>query len=55
MQERGLGVRSGLVYPGYIVREEIKKDKFWLEAGKRAVKLEMKLEEGRSGMLARKC
>lgn len=40
---------------GYLVREEIKKDKFQLRRGKRAVKFEMKMEEGRDGMLARKC
>lgn len=48
-----MDVRGKLVYPGYVVREEIKKDKFQLGAGKRAVKFEMKLEEGRGGMLAR--
>lgn len=50
-----MGVSGELVYPEYIIREEIKKDKCRLGAGKRAVKLEMKLEEGRGGMLARKC
>lgn len=51
MQERWIA-RSGLVYAG-IVREEIGKDKFRLWAGKR-VRFEMKLEEGRGGIVARK-
>lgn len=40
--------------PGYLVREEIGKDKFRLEAMKRAMRFQMKLEEGGGGILARK-
>lgn len=41
--------------PEYRVREEIGKDKFRTETGKRAIGMERKLEEGRGGILARKC
>lgn len=38
-----------------MMREEIGKDKFIIEAGKRTIGMERKLEEGREGILARKC
>lgn len=49
MQERWIRWTLGVDWctPGYLVREKIEKDKFRLGAGKRAVRFEMKLEEGR--------
>jgi len=57
MQERWIRWSLGVDWctPGYLMKEEIKKDKFRLGAGKRAVRFEMKMDEGRGGMLARKC
>lgn len=48
-----MDVRGELVYAGYVVRMDIKKDKFRLGARKRTVKFEMKLEKGRGRMHAR--
>lgn len=57
MQERWIRWTLGLDWctPGYMVREELGKDKFRIGVGRKAVGFEKKLEEGRGGMLARKC
>lgn len=57
MQERWIRWTLGVDWctPGYMVREEIGKEKFRIRAGRRAAGYEMKLEEGRGGSLARKC
>lgn len=57
MQERWIKWTMGIDWctPGYMMREEIGKDKFIIEAGKRTIGMERKLEEGREGILARKC
>ncbi|KMQ90641.1 hypothetical protein RF55_9577 [Lasius niger] len=57
MQERWIKWTLGMDWctPGYMVREEIGKDKFRLAAGKRAVGFEKKLEEGKGGIWAKKC
>lgn len=41
--------------PGYLVREEMQRDKLEGRAGKRAWSFEERLEEGKGSILARKC
>ncbi|XP_024883667.1 trichohyalin-like [Temnothorax curvispinosus] len=41
--------------PGYMVRDELEREKMRARASKRAWKFERKLEEGRGGEIARKC
>lgn len=50
-----MGTRGEQVYPRVYNRVRAQEDKFKLGAGKRTVKFERKLEEGRGGMLAMKC
>lgn len=57
MQERWIRWTLGVDWCtlGYMVREELGKNKFRIRAGRRAVGYEKKLEEGKGGSLARKC
>lgn len=48
-----LGVEWGT--PGYMIREEIQRDKMRGRMGRRAWSYKKKLEEGKGGILARKC
>ncbi|XP_071642133.1 uncharacterized protein [Temnothorax longispinosus] len=41
--------------PGYMVRDELEREKMGARASKRAWKFERKLEEGRGGKIAKKC
>lgn len=41
--------------PGYLVREELKREKLRRRAGKRAWEFEHRVGEGKESMLARKC
>jgi len=41
--------------PGYMIREEVKRDKLRIRAGKRAWEFEKKLDQGKGGVLARAC
>lgn len=40
---------------GYLVREELQKDKLWDKARRRAIAFEQKLNEGKGSELARRC
>jgi len=40
---------------GYMIREEIKRDKLRIKAGKRVWEFEKKLDQGNSGELMRSC
>jgi len=48
-----LGVDRGT--PGYLVREELQREKLKGRAGRRAWRFEKKLEEGKRSVLARRC
>ena len=56
-QERSIRWTMGVDWwtPGYMVREEVQRDKWGTRAGKRAWRFEGKLGEGRAGELARRC
>jgi len=41
--------------PGYLVREEIQREKLCVRAGKRAWEYERRLREGKGSEIARKC
>lgn len=41
--------------PGYLVREELQREKLRIRAGRRAWNYERRLEEGKGSKLARKC
>ena len=57
IQEKYLRWIFGLNWrtPGYMVRDELEREKMRTRASKRAWKFERKLEEGRGGGIARKC
>ncbi|KMQ84472.1 hypothetical protein RF55_17685 [Lasius niger] len=50
-----VGTRGGLGTPGYMIREELQKDKLRGRAGKRAWGFEKRLEEGRGSEIAKRC
>lgn len=56
-QERFLRWIMGVDWrtPGYMIREEMKRDKLTVRAGRRTWKFEEKLDKGRGGLLARIC
>lgn len=57
MQNRWIKWTLGVDWctPGYMIKEEIGKEKFRIGTGRRAVGFKMKIEEGKGGSLAKKC